>query len=72
MAVDPDSIPRYPQPVDRAPSRTCGNCAFCKLPPGCAVCVRDVVLPSDVDDGELVVVGVDDEGCAHWRISKWA
>ena len=71
MAVYPSTTSDRTEPPE-VPSRTCGNCAFCKLPPGCAVCVRDVVLPSDVDDGELVVVGVDDEGCAHWRISKWA
>ena len=75
MAVNPDSIPRYPQPMDRAPLRRCGDCAFCRGG-GELTCFWDIVSATldgtDVDDADVRLVGPDDEACRHWRRSKWA
>ena len=75
MAVNPDSIPRYPQPMDPVgPRRTCGGCdhytdlvvVFCSPHNGLAgVCClgRDELGT----DGELVNVDDRDEACDRWK-----
>ena len=75
MSASADAIPRYAQPEDRAPERTCGDCVFCR---GAAevICLWDVVRAvldgTDADDADVRLVSVGDEGCLHWRRSKWA
>ena len=69
---DGDHAPRYAQPMDRAPERTCGECAFCRG----LHCLWDIVdaalSDTDVDDADVRLVGADWEACRHWRRSKWA
>ena len=71
--INPDTIPRYAQPMDPVPERRCGDCAFCKEAGSDRLaCVWEVVSPSHVDDGELTVVEAEWQACSHWRLSAWA
>lgn len=71
--VNPDSIPRYAQPVEPADARTCGDCHLCKCAPhGGLCCLRSMLTAESPDDVELEEVEAGWEACEHWRESKWA
>ena len=73
---DGDHAPRYAQPMDRAPERTHGSCAFCRDQGTSWSCFWQIVAAvldgTDVDDAEVPLVNPNDEACRHWRRSKWA
>ena len=74
MAVVPTTTSDRTEPVE-APSRTCGTCVFCRggMELMCFWDIVGAVLDcTDVDDADVRLVCAEDEGCMHWRRSRWA
>ena len=76
MSACPDATPRYAQPIERPVGRTHGTCVFCRDQGTSSSCFWQIVSAvldgTDVDDAEVPLVVPEEEGCRHWRRSKWA
>lgn len=82
--VNPDSIPRYAQPMDAEPPlRTCGGCRFYKelrvrndadRSVHCVgACVYEVFharTPDELAVADVSWVEPDDEACGDWEVAS--
>lgn len=76
MALIPPTTSDRTEPPERPVGRTHGTCAFCRDQGTSHSCFWQIVAAvldgTDVDDAEVPLVVPTEEGCRHWRRSKWA
>ena len=76
MAVVPRTTSDRMERYDAMPARTHGTCVFCRDQGTSSSCFWQIVSAvldgTDVDDAEVPLVVPEEEGCRHWRRSKWA
>lgn len=68
--VNPDTIPRYEQPMDPPEVNTCCNCVYCKFIDNITACVYSIFHAVKLENlavEDLVRVKPFDEACDKYK-----